>query len=357
MIILAKNIVISGDTVTGKTMVAIGLAGRLKDKGKSVGYFKPSGTKSYIHSSTDEDVDEDAALMKELLGMEERLSCICPIVRHMSSFDELLRIGTDALLDKIQYCYQRIAKDKDFVIIEGTKSPWNLLHVNVSTPEIAKLLDAAVICLVNFPDIEAIDDILMQKNMFTNLGIEKVGIILSMVPPMLKKTVNESIRPWLESQGLGFCGVLYSNRELFSPTIGEILRALDGEMVLGSDKMDVLIDQFIVGGMAPENALKWFRQAKDKAVIISGDRTDVCLAALETDTNLLILTNGLGPEIGTLARARELGVPIMMTALDTYGASQIVDDLLGTVTVDNKEKIAAVERIVGEELNLECLDL
>ncbi|TFG26727.1 phosphotransacetylase family protein [Candidatus Thorarchaeota archaeon] len=354
---MAKNIVISGDTVTGKTMVAIGLAGRLKAKGKSIAYFKPSGTKSYIHSTSDEDVDEDAALMKELLGMNERLSCICPIVRHMSSFDELLRVGNDALLTKIQTCYQRISKDKDFVLIEGTKSPWNLLHVGLSTPEIAKLLDATVICLVNFPDIEAIDDILMQKNLFTDLGIEKLGIVLSMVPPMLKKTVNESIRPWLESQGVAFCGVLYNNRELFSPTVGEILRALDGEMIIGSEKMDLLIDQFIVGSMAPENALKWFRRSKDMAVITSGDRTDICLAALETDTNLLILTGGLGPEIGTVTRARELGVPIMMTALDTYGTSKIVDDLLGTVTVDNKEKIAAVERIVGEALHLEFLEL
>lgn len=354
---MVKNIVISGDTVTGKTMVAIGLASRLKDNGKSVGYFKPSGTKSYLHSTADEDVDEDAALMKELLGMNERLSCICPIVRHMSSFDELLKIGRTSLLDKICKCHAKIAKDMDVVLIEGTESPWNLLHVQLSTPIIAKELGASVICLVNFTDISAIDDILMQTQMFSDQGIEKIGVILSMVPPMLKKTINDSIRPYLESLGLAFCGVLYNNRELFSPTVGEILRALDGEMITGADKMDLLIDQFIVGSMASENALKWFRRGKDMAVITSGDRTDMCLAALETDTNLLILTGGLGPEIGTVSRARELGIPIMMTALDTYGTSKIVDDLLGTVTVDNKEKITAVERIVSEAINLECLDL
>lgn len=354
---MAKNIVISGDTVTGKTMVAIGLADKLKREGKSIGYFKPSGTKSFQYSTSEEDVDEDAALMKEILGMGERLSCICPIVRHMSSYDELLKIGTEKLLEKIRGCYSQISKDKDYVIIEGTKSPWNLIHVKVSTPEIAKELDATVICLVNFPDISAIDDILMQKNLFVDHGIAKIGIILSMVPPMLKKTVNEHIRPFIENEGLAFCGVLYDNRELFSPTVGEIIRALDAEIVIGADKTDLLIDQFIVGSMAPENALKWFRRAKDKAVITSGDRTDICLAALETDTNLLILTGGLGPEIGTMTRARELGVPIIMTALDTYGTSKIVDDLLGTVTVDNKEKIATVVRIVGEALHLECLDL
>jgi BioD-like phosphotransacetylase family protein len=354
---LAKNILITGDTVTGKTMVAIALAKKLRSEKKTVGYFKPSGAKSYIHSTLEEDVDEDAALMKQLLGMDERLSCICPIVRHMSSYDELLRIGKDKLKERIHTCYSQISKNRDFVIIEGEQSPWRLFHIDLSTLDIARDLGATVICLVNFPDIVAVDDILLEKELFANYGIERIGIILNLVPPMLKKVVTENIRPFLEEHGMVFCGVLYNNRELFSPTVGEIMRALNGEMVTGNNKMDLLIDQFMVGSMAPENALKWFRRSKDKAVITSGDRSDICLAALETDTNLLILTGGIGPDIGTLSRARELGVPIMMTALDTYGTSKVVDGLIGAVTVDNKEKIAAVERIVGEALLLDDLDI
>ncbi|NHI90508.1 MAG: hypothetical protein EAX87_13390, partial [Candidatus Thorarchaeota archaeon] len=44
---MTENIVISGDTLTGKTMVAIALAAKLRKDGKTVGYFKPTGTKSY----------------------------------------------------------------------------------------------------------------------------------------------------------------------------------------------------------------------------------------------------------------------------------------------------------------------
>lgn len=69
--------------------------------------------------------------------------------------------------------------------------------------------------------------------------------------------------------------------------------------------------------------------------------------------SFLILTGGLGPDIGIIARARELGVPIMVTDLDTYSTGQIVDNLIGTVTADNKERIAIVEKIVGESLNLD----
>jgi hypothetical protein len=354
---LAKNIVISGDTLTGKTMVAIAIAGKLRTMGKKVGYFKPAGTKSYHHSTPEVDVDEDAAVMKELLKMDEPLAAICPIVRAKTSYDELLKVGADKLKERVLSSHAKISEGKDYVLVEGTKAPWHLLHVSLSTPQIAAELDASVFCLVNFPDITAIDDALMQSELFSNAGVEDIGIVLTQAPPMLRKAISESIGPYLVSEGMKYCGTIYHNRELFSPTIREIHRALDGEMVLGESKMDVPIDQFMVGSMAPENALKWFRRAKDMAVITSGDRADICQAALETDTNLLVLTGGLGPDIGTLTRARELDVPIMTTAHDTYRTSQIVDDLIGTVSADNPEKLLTVERTVGDALDFSCMGL
>lgn len=352
---MAKNIVISGYTATGKTMVAMALAARLRAMGKKVAYFKPVGEKSYQHSEKMKDVDEDAAVMKEVLGMKVDVSCISPIIRTGSSYDELLKIGHERILKKIRACYAEVSEGADYVIIEGTEAPWHLLHVQLSTAEIAKELNAAVVCLVNFPEITAIDDVLLHKEFFRQHGIESIGIILNVVPPMLKNTVAEKIKPFLEANGLVFCGVLYQNRELFSPTVREILHALDGEVVTGEDHLDLLVDTFMVGSMAPENALRWFRQAKNKAVITSGDRADICLAALETDTNVLILAGGMGPDIRTISRAKELGVPIMITAHDTFSTGQIVDDLIGSVTPENKEKVAVVERIVGEALDLSCM--
>lgn len=354
---MAKSIVVSGDTLTGKTMVAIALAGKLRAAGKSVGYFKPAGTKSYQHSTVGEDIDEDATVMKELLGMKELAETICPVVRSASSYDELLRVGHDVLKKRILDSFNEVAQGRDYVIVEGTKAPWHLLHVGLSTPQIARELDAEIIALVKFSDLIALDDILLQKEIFSKEGFENISIILVQVPPMLRKTITENISSFLEERGLKLCGVIYDNRELFSPTIFDIQRALNGQMILGDDKKDLPIDQFIVGSMAPENALKWFRRAKDKAVITSGDRTDICLAALETDTNLLILTGGVGPDIATLSRARDLNVPIMMTANDTYTTSQIVNNLVGSVTAENQTKLAIIERLIGDVLDLSFLDL
>jgi BioD-like phosphotransacetylase family protein len=354
---MAKNIVISGYSLTGKTMVAMAIAAKLRAQGKRVAYFKPVGDRSYQYSEKMKDIDEDAAVMKEVLGMKTDVSCITPIVRARSSYDELLRIGRDTLLKKIRRCYTQISDQMDYVVVEGTEAPWHLLHVQLSTAQIAKELNATVICLVNFPDITAIDEALLDKEFFKQYGVEPIGIILNLVPPMLKTMVTEKIKPFLEQNGLLFCGVLYQNRELFSPTVREILRALDGEVVTGEDRLDLLVDTFMVGSMAPENALRWFRQATNKAVITSGDRADICLAALETDTNVLILTDGMGPDIRTISRAKQLGVPIIMTAHDAFTTADIVDGYIGSVTPENKEKVAVVERIVGDALDLSKLGL
>ncbi|MFO7835458.1 MAG: DRTGG domain-containing protein [Candidatus Thorarchaeota archaeon] len=355
---MAENIMISGQTLTGKTMVALALASNLHDKGNSVGYFKPVGKKSFEQSRTlDIDVDEDAVVMKDVLELSVDLGCICPVVRTHSSYDELIRIGHDKLLDEIRRCYKQAAEGKDYVLLEGTKAPWHLLHVGLSTPQIAKEFNCRVICLVNFPDISAIDDVFLQRDLFKQHGIDSISVVLNMVPPMLKSAVTEDIIPFLQEQGVEFCGVVYKHRELFSPSLGQIKRALDGEMLFGEDKEDILIDQFQIGSMGYQHALKWFRRAKDKAVIAGGDRSDICLAALETDTNLLILTGGLGPDIRTISKAKEKGVPIMMTAHDTYTTGKIVDDLVGTVSTENKKKIRAVEKIIGENINLDCIGL
>jgi BioD-like phosphotransacetylase family protein len=321
---MTKNIVISGETLTGKTMVALALVAKLRKEGHKVGYFKPVGSKSFEYSTDDLDVDEDAAIMKEVLGLEVDVSCVSPIIRTRSSYDELLRVGHEELLKRIKECYDKGAAGKDYMVIESAKAPWNLLHVNLSAPQIAKELGASVIVLVNFPDVAAIDAVFLQRDLFTQHGVSEIGVVLNMVAPMLKKTVEKKIKPFLEENGVKFLGVIYQ----------------------------LLIDRFLVGSMAPENALKWFRRAKDKAVITSGDRSDICLAALETDTNLLILTGGMGPDIRTLSRAKELGIPIMMTAHDTYTTGQLVDRLVGMVSPENKEKIAIVQQIVGDAIDL-----
>jgi len=71
---------------------------------------------------------------------------------------------------------------------------------------------------------------------------------------------------------------------------------------------------FLRGAMDVEHALRVFRRISRKAVVTGGYRTDIQLAALETDTVCLVLTGGVTPNELIQARAREKGVAILSVA-------------------------------------------
>ena len=53
---------------TGKTAIALALATIANDRGQSVGYMKPKGTR--LQSNVGKTLDEDPMLARELLGLD-----------------------------------------------------------------------------------------------------------------------------------------------------------------------------------------------------------------------------------------------------------------------------------------------
>jgi len=99
-----------------------------------------------------------------------------------------------------------------------------------------------------------------------------------------------------------------------------------------------MIERFCVGAMDVEHALRVFRGIPRKAVVTGGHRTDIQLAALETDTVCLVLTGGVAPNELILARAREKGVALLTVAEDTVATVDRFESLLGRLRIREPEK-------------------
>jgi len=100
-----------------------------------------------------------------------------------------------------------------------------------------------------------------------------------------------------------------------------------------------MIERFCVGAMDVEQALRVFRGISRKAVVTGGNRTDIQLAALETDTVCLVLTGGVAPNDLILSRAREKGVAILTVAEDTMSTVDRFESLLGRMRIREPEKV------------------
>jgi hypothetical protein len=103
--------------------------------------------------------------------------------------------------------------------------------------------------------------------------------------------------------------------------------------------------------MTVETALPSLRQAKNKAVITGGDRTDLQSAALETSTFCLILTGGVEPVDNVLQRAIASGVAILMVKHTTIEVVEQIERQAGKSRLRQAEKLNRFQALLKEHFD------
>ncbi|MBI4713053.1 MAG: hypothetical protein HY762_07120 [Planctomycetes bacterium] len=132
---------------------------------------------------------------------------------------------------------------------------------------------------------------------------------------------------------------------------------LPGELLSGRNKDAETIENFCVSpiGGGIENDIRYFNQNKCKAVVTSGDRTDIHLAALDADAECLILTGHLYPSDIVLAKAEEKSVPVMVARDDTLKAMDKIRRLQEHFGIHAPSKVKEAIRIVQKNINFKAV--
>jgi uncharacterized protein len=172
------------------------------------------------------------------------------------------------------------------------------------------------------------------------LGPRFLGVVFNRVQPAQEKFVRETVIPFFRARGMRVLGAVPLDPVLGSVSVGALAEYLSASVVCGGeDDGKAMIERFCVGAMDVEHALRVFRGISRKAVVTGGYRTDIQLAALETDTVCLVLTGGVAPNELILARAREKGVALLTVAEDTMATVDRFESLLGRLRIREPEKI------------------
>jgi len=347
--------VTSTQDLSGKTLMVLALALEAEKQGKRVGYFKPIGTGSSLTEKEDL-VDEDVATMREILGLEEGMDLLCPVVLSSTDvLDDCLKKNMNELSEDIRESYQEVSAGKDIVFIEGTDTVWTGSFLGLSAPKIASQLSSRILLVSTAKGVHAMDDVIHARDFCRQHDIEMAGTVLNRVPrDRLERTIKQ-VKPCLQSHGVDVLGVIPEDKELSALTVREICDALGGKVLAGEDGMDRAIKNYVIGAMTMESAMKYFRRATDKLVITGGDRTDIILAAMEAGASALILTGNLYPTIKIMPRADDKGIPIIMVPQDTYGTLNLVQKTIGKVKPGDKRRIDKARQLFGQHVDLEAL--
>ncbi len=305
----------------GKTATASALVSEVLDGGGKAAYLK------LFSSHPDPDV---AYMMEHVLGGEQATSS-----QEMGLEDTL------ALA-------QELSAAGNLVVIEGPALAPEERDPAARVEDIVHRLDCKVLYVQGYSSPEA--------GHSGQLGVAALrerlaGVILNMVPPYRLSQHSED----LSQEGL--LGAIPSDRTMASVSVGDVAQGLNGAWVLGEDKAGALVENFLIGGNIMDGGDTYYGRHQSKGVLVRGDRPDIHLACLHTETACLLLTGGFEPNQYVYHEAEEQEVPLLVMANETIACAELLDELLLAAPVHHPDKTRRFRDLLRTHVGLGFLSV
>lgn len=142
-------------------------------------------------------------------------------------------------------------------------------------------------------------------------GIVPVAIVANGVPRAL-------LQPPAEEEGKPLIIDLPEDGRLAGFSIAELQRRLSAEILVEGDvPYDVTCDTLVIAPYSSDAGQPYLRRFPNTAVVVRYDRTDMHLAAIRADAQVLVLTGGRRPSDYSFDAAGAHGVPLLLSRTDT----------------------------------------
>ena len=334
---------------TGKSTIALGILHRLAATVAKVGVFRP-----ITRLGEDRDYILDLLLAHTTVGLPYEQ---CVGVSYQQLHDD-----PDAAIADIVDRYHEVADRCDAVVIVGSD------YTDVTTPSeldtnarIAANLGAPIVLSVKARDRTPVEVAQVVELCLVEIAgqhAHTAAVVANRCEPSQMAAVAEALKSITPK-----AYVLPEEPLLDAPAVGDLARAVDGDIVSGDpellnrEAMGVL-----VAGMTAEHVLE--RLTDGVAVITPGDRSDVVLAVVSAHAaegfpslSCIILNGGLElhPAIAALVSGLNQRLPIIATTLGTFETASKVAATRGRVTASSQRKIDTAIELM--ETHVDTADL
>ena len=357
---MAKKIFIAATMQNdGKTTVSLGLIAALKKRFDRIGFIKPIGQRYLMEQGYK--VDEDSVLIEKLFGIKCNIKDMSPVAIDKGFTERFIEKGPDEDYSKlILDSYDKVAKDNDLVIIEGTGHAGVGSVFNLSNATVAKLLDANVILISSGGVGKPIDEVMLNKALFDKEGVNLAGVVVNKVLPEKYDRISKFVTKGMEQKGLNVFGVLPYQKMLDIPTIREIMEELKIAALYPTDNLDKPAENFLIGAMNVKDAMSFLQT--NSLMIIPGDRNDILEAVCRVHAGKIkknfkisgvILSGGLMPNKRSLQVLQKSGIPTLVTKEDTYKIAARVNSMVVKLKPQDKDKIDVIINMVDKYLDID----
>lgn len=335
---------------SGKSMVTMGIGAKLQGDKLNVGYQKPVGILPIeINGKL---TDQDAWFIYRFLNLSDPLEFVCPIIVTQDLLVKALREDLKGLDEKISQSFRYLLPGKDIMVVGGSGSLHTGTYMGIPATRIAESLDAKVLLIDRYKGDFYLDSILDAQK---NFGERLLGVILNNITPEYMHDVEDLISPHLERKGISVMGIIPHDRLMASVKVEYIVEQLGGKVLCCHNRLNNLVEHFLIGGMQVNKFLEFFRKTTNVGVIVGGDRSDIHLASIEGGAKCLVLTGDLYPNEIIVSRAEEKQVPIIVLPGDTYSISQNMEKLSVRIRLRESEKVARGVELIKKHVNFDRL--
>jgi BioD-like phosphotransacetylase family protein len=369
----------------GKTTFALGLMAELIDRGYSTAFTKPVGQR---YALVDEvPADEDAILMRELFGLHDPLADMSPVHIPRGFTRSFIRGEVvEDLSSKIDAAHQRLSRDHDLLLIEGTGHAGVGAVVGLSNADVAARLRAPVIVISEGGIGRPIDHIVLNQALFASHGVPLVGAVINKIDADADATLSDTLARGLARHGVDLLGVLPYRPMLSHPTLTMLIEQLHGELLSAGEDMDRLIEHVAIGSGQARHVLE--KIGPGSLLIVQGDRQDIIhttISANETQRRLnrepgmldrlrnrprfgripddpeyqllagIVFTNGRRPSERDIAALREAGIFALLVQDEIYPIASQIHGLLVKTHVQDRTKIEVIKEVVAEHFDVDGL--
>lgn len=339
----------------GKTTVSMGLIFNFKERFKNIGFIKPIGQR-YLEEDGQK-IDEDSILIEDVCRIKCGIKDMSPIAVEKGFTEKyILNPDKESIDTQIQESFERVSRDKEFVVIEGTGHAGVGSVFDHSNAAVAKLLGAKVILVSSGGLGRPIDEIMLNKALFEKEGVGLLGVIINKVRQDKFDKISHLVKDGLKRLGVNVLGVMPYQQLLSYPTMRQIWEETNFKVFSGNECLDNYITKIVIGAMEPHNALNFM--LPNTLLITPGDREDLIMTALglhiskaqvcPTQIAGIILTGGFMPHKEVVGVIKSTNVPVFLTDLDTYATASLIHDLTVKIRPQDTDKIETVKNMVKD---------
>jgi phosphate acetyltransferase len=330
---------------TGKSAVVLGMMQLLLRQVRKVAFFRPIISDPVLYER-----DHDINLVLQHFKLSQPYPDT--FAYTLDEARALINSGRrTVLLENILQKFRTLSKNYDFVLCEGTdfldKDAAFEFELNA---DIASNLGCAVMLVGNGAQ-KSVEDIITSTQSSIDLleekGLDLVSVIVNRVSEN-EKTRKSIARSLGERAARPLIYVLPDDLILAKPTIEDVRKWLNAQVLYGHGRMDTLVGDYLIAAMQVHNFLDYI--TKDNLIVTPGDRADIILAALTTrlssaypDISGILLTGGINltPNVHRLIEGwTGVPLPILLVRDHTYKTIQTLSHLYAyRIDPDNARKV------------------